>query len=82
MIESGITEICFVCLQMASTRLRSNSDAFKTLSDGQEAHWEVVERMLFIYAKLNPGIQYVQVCIICTDIHYVYVYVRQAKLKH
>ena len=56
---------------MASTRLRSNSDAFKTLRDGQEAHWEVVERMLFIYAKLNPGIQYVQVFIICADINYV-----------
>lgn len=28
--------------------------------DGQEAHWEVVERILFIYAKLNPGQGYVQ----------------------
>ncbi|XP_039717645.1 TBC1 domain family member 13 isoform X2 [Pteropus medius] len=27
---------------------------------GCEAHWEVVERILFIYAKLNPGIAYVQ----------------------
>jgi len=25
-----------------------------------EAHWEVVERILFIYAKLNPGQSYVQ----------------------
>lgn len=30
------------------------------LSSGQEAHWEVVERILFIYAKLNPGQSYVQ----------------------
>lgn len=51
----------FSLAQMASTRMRANSDAFKTLGEGQEAHWEVVERMLFIYAKLNPGIQYVQV---------------------
>lgn len=27
---------------------------------GKEANWEVVERMLFIYAKLNPGQGYVQ----------------------
>jgi len=30
------------------------------LGAGQEAHWEVVERILFIYAKLNPGQGYVQ----------------------
>ncbi|KAG9471567.1 hypothetical protein GDO78_014256 [Eleutherodactylus coqui] len=30
------------------------------LPSGSEAHWEVVERILFIYAKLNPGIAYVQ----------------------
>ncbi|XP_054770261.1 TBC1 domain family member 13-like [Lytechinus pictus] len=31
-----------------------------TLEEGQEAHWEVLERILFIYAKLNPGQGYVQ----------------------
>ncbi|XP_072176975.1 TBC1 domain family member 13-like [Diadema setosum] len=31
-----------------------------TLEEGQEAHWEVLERILFIYAKLNPGQSYVQ----------------------
>lgn len=30
------------------------------MPNGCEAHWEVVERILFIYAKLNPGIAYVQ----------------------
>ena len=30
------------------------------LPGGQEAHWEVVERILFLYAKLNPGQSYVQ----------------------
>lgn len=30
------------------------------MEEGCEAHWEVVERILFIYAKLNPGQSYVQ----------------------
>lgn len=30
------------------------------MEEGQEAHWEVVERILFLYAKLNPGQGYVQ----------------------
>ncbi|XP_053328534.1 TBC1 domain family member 13 [Spea bombifrons] len=33
---------------------------YDPLPNGCEAHWEVVERILFIYAKLNPGIAYVQ----------------------
>ena len=28
---------------------------YAPLDEGQEAHWEVVERILFLYAKLNPG---------------------------
>ncbi|XP_035225794.1 TBC1 domain family member 13-like [Stegodyphus dumicola] len=35
-------------------------EEYQHLSCGQEAHWEVVERILFIYAKLNPGQSYVQ----------------------
>jgi hypothetical protein len=31
-----------------------------TLGENEEAHWEVVERILFVYAKLNPGQGYVQ----------------------
>ena len=31
------------------------------LGDNQEQHWEVIERILFVYAKLNPGVKYVQV---------------------
>ncbi|XP_013409709.2 TBC1 domain family member 13-like, partial [Lingula anatina] len=42
------------------SKKRSFSEEFVVLPDGQEAHWEVVERMLFIYAKLNPGLAYVQ----------------------
>lgn len=30
------------------------------MEKGKEAHWEVVERMLFIYCKLNVGQGYVQ----------------------
>lgn len=30
------------------------------MDEGREARWEVVERILFIYAKLNPGQGYVQ----------------------
>lgn len=33
---------------------------YAPLPEGCEAHWEVVERMLFLYAKLNPGQGYVQ----------------------
>lgn len=33
---------------------------YEAMQKGQEANWEVVERMLFIYAKLNSGQGYVQ----------------------
>lgn len=33
---------------------------YSPLDEGSEAHWEVVERILFLYAKLNPGQGYVQ----------------------
>ena len=36
------------------------SGDYTPLKEGCEAHWEVVERMLFLYAKLNPGQGYVQ----------------------
>ncbi|CAH0401903.1 unnamed protein product [Chilo suppressalis] len=36
------------------------SGDYVPLNEGCEAHWEVVERMLFLYAKLNPGQGYVQ----------------------
>ncbi|KAJ7334365.1 hypothetical protein OS493_014676 [Desmophyllum pertusum] len=35
-------------------------EEYFVLGDSQEAHWEVVERILYIYAKLNPGLGYVQ----------------------
>ncbi|CAF0846918.1 unnamed protein product [Didymodactylos carnosus] len=41
----------------------SNGDdygEYQLLPDGHEAHWEVVERILFVYCKLNVGQGYVQ----------------------
>ncbi|KAH9505195.1 hypothetical protein Btru_058923 [Bulinus truncatus] len=42
------------------TKKRTRSEEYSVLPDGKEAHWEVVERILFLYAKLNPGLSYVQ----------------------
>lgn len=42
-----------------STAMKS-IDEYQRLTDGNEAHWEVVERILFIYSKLNSGQGYVQ----------------------
>ena len=36
------------------------TENYAPLAQGEEAHWEVVERILFLYAKLNPGQGYVQ----------------------
>ena len=36
------------------------TENYAPLDAGLEAHWEVVERILFLYAKLNPGQSYVQ----------------------
>merc|ERR1719209_1189367 len=44
---------------LATSKKRAVED-YAPLSEGQEAHWEVVERLLFLYAKLNPGQGYVQ----------------------
>nr|XP_014087184.1 TBC1 domain family member 13 isoform X2 [Bactrocera oleae] len=38
---------------------RSNEN-YVAMEEGLEAHWEVVQRILFLYAKLNPGQGYVQ----------------------
>ncbi|XDB55656.1 PREDICTED: TBC1 domain family member 13 isoform X2 [Capra hircus] len=53
--RSGVTN-------MSSPQKNSapSMNEYVVLPNGCEAHWEVVERILFIYAKLNPGIAYVQ----------------------
>ena len=40
--------------------LKSNDNEYEVLANGYEAHWEVVERILFIFSKLNSGQSYVQ----------------------
>lgn len=48
-------------------------DEYAHLSDGQEAHWEIVQRILFIFAKLNPGNSYVQgMNEICGPLYYTF----------
>ncbi|XP_024221357.1 TBC1 domain family member 13 isoform X2 [Bombus vosnesenskii] len=40
--------------------IRKATEDYAPLAEGGEAHWEVLERILFLYAKLNPGQGYVQ----------------------
>ena len=49
----------FAHIQLIHNRKRASHE-YEALVEGKEAHWEVVERILFIYTKLNPGIGYVQ----------------------
>ncbi|UJR09676.1 hypothetical protein I4U23_013910 [Adineta vaga] len=37
-----------------------DDNEYQLLPDGHEAHWEVVERILFVFSKLNSGQSYVQ----------------------
>ncbi|XP_055318506.1 TBC1 domain family member 13 [Sitodiplosis mosellana] len=39
---------------------KSSNESYEAMEEGSEAHWEVVQRILFLYAKLNPGLGYVQ----------------------
>lgn len=45
--------------QIALTTKKASED-YAPMEEGSEAHWEVVQRILFLYAKLNPGQGYVQ----------------------
>lgn len=40
--------------------VKKATEDYAPLDEGGEAHWEVLERILFLYAKLNPGQGYVQ----------------------
>ena len=60
--------------QMQTSR-RKQSDEFAPLPDGQEAHWEVCERILFVYTKLNPGLGYIQArhcCCFSDSLHFLF----------
>ncbi|XP_054156693.1 TBC1 domain family member 13-like [Oppia nitens] len=56
---------CFGATEIRDNQKKYNTsddndfDSTKSL-DGQEFHWQIVARVLFIYAKLNPGQGYVQ----------------------
>ena len=50
----GITNI------KSETKKKDDQSEYSHLPEGQEAHWEIVQRILFIFAKLNPGNSYVQ----------------------
>jgi len=52
--------MCVCVCECVEGKVSSGYDDLVILADGQEANWEVVERILFIYAKLNPGHSYVQ----------------------
>ena len=45
---------------LSNSRKKAIEDYNPIMEAGQEAHWEVVQRILFLYAKLNPGQGYVQ----------------------
>lgn len=56
-----------------SATIEDEQSEYAHLPDGQEAHWEIVERILFIFAKLNPGQSYVQgMNEICGPIYYTF----------
>ena len=44
----------FTDVKTEPSKKEDNSE-YTHLPDGNEAHWEIVERILFIFAKLNPG---------------------------
>jgi len=46
--------------KLSISKKKVSASDYAPLSSGNEAHWEVVERILFLYAKLNPGQGYVQ----------------------
>ena len=45
---------------LSNSKKKAIEDYNPIMEVGQEAHWEVVQRILFLYAKLNPGQGYVQ----------------------
>ena len=57
----------------SEVRKKEEDSEYAYLQDGQEAHWEIVQRILFIFAKLNPGNSYVQgMNEICGPLYYTF----------
>ena len=59
-LQSQSVERVGIGMQKLSLSKRKAAENYSPLENGNEAHWEVVERILFVYAKLNPGQGYVQ----------------------
>lgn len=55
----GVTKIIRKNSKSKSVEQELDHDSNVHIPEG-EYHWEVVERILFLYAKLNPGQSYVQ----------------------
>jgi len=67
--RSGVTT---VTLKKSQEELENDEQPVVPVGAGEEYHWEVIERILFIYAKLNPGIGYIQgMNEICGPLYYV-----------
>lgn len=54
------TTLSFISLPQIQLISKVSPESYDAMEAGKEAHWEVVERILFLYAKLNPGIGYIQ----------------------
>ena len=58
--QSRSTRYIHTSNQTRSSGSICEDNEYEILADGCEAHWEVVERILFVYSKLNSGQSYVQ----------------------
>ena len=69
----GVTSLISKSAGATYTLAFDEQNEYSHLPDGQEAHWEIVQRILFIFAKLNPGQSYVQgMNEICGPIYYTF----------
>ena len=58
--ENQINLINDCLVSQIALSVKKAPEDYAPMPEGMEAHWEVVERILFLYAKLNPGQGYVQ----------------------
>jgi len=57
-VNVSISHTCLI--SQIALSVKKAAEDYAPMAEGSEAHWEVVERILFLYAKLNPGQGYVQ----------------------
>ena len=69
----GVTSLISKSIASTYSSAFDEQSEYSHLPDGQEAHWEIVQRILFIFAKLNPGQSYVQgMNEICGPLYYTF----------